>query len=84
MSIYLVIGIIVLIAMVAVAISAASQARELAVKDERSPDDQLGEFKRMFEAGEINEDEYQKMRKIIAEKMVKQVRANRGDWKANE
>lgn len=74
MNTYLVIAIVVLVVMIAVAISFATRARSLAVQDELLPDDELAEFTRMREAGEISEEEFRKMKKIIAEKTVKQAR----------
>ncbi len=74
MSLYLVVGLAVLVALIAVAISVVSQSRNLAINNETAPDDELGEFKRMFEAGEISEEEYRKMKKIIAEKTVSRIK----------
>jgi len=74
MNTYLVIAIVVLVAMIAVAISFAGRARRLAVQNELLPEDELAEFTRMHEAGEISEEEFRKMKRIIAEKTVKQAR----------
>lgn len=74
MSIYLVIGLVVLVALIAVAVSVAGQARSVAVQNETMPDDELAEFRRMRDEGEISEEEYRKMKKIIADKTVERVK----------
>lgn len=76
MTTYLVVGIIILVALIAVAISVAARTRRLAVQNQIVPEDELAEFKRMHEAGEISEEEYRKMKKIVAEKSVQQARGD--------
>lgn len=74
MNLYLVVGIIVVVAMIAVAISVVSQARNAAKQNDILLDNELAEFQRMRDEGEITEEEYKKMKKIIADKTLEQVR----------
>lgn len=57
-----------------IAIFLTVRARRLAVQDAVVLEDELSEFQRMLEAGEINEAEFLKMKKIIAAKAVQRAK----------
>ena len=74
MTTYLVFGIIVLLVLIGVSISITNRARSVAVQNKVLPEDELIEFRKMRNAGEISEEEFRKMKKIIADKIVEQAK----------
>ena len=74
MNNYLIAGIVVLIVMIALAISLANRARRLAIQNEELSENPLAEFEQMRESGEISEEEFRRMKKIIAEKTVRKAK----------
>jgi uncharacterized membrane protein len=74
MNRYLVTGIVVLAALIAVAITLAGRARRAAIRNEEMPGDELAEFRRMRDAGKISEEEFRRMKKIVAGKTVQRVK----------
>ena len=70
MTTYLVVGIIVLVVLIAVAISVVSRARQFAMQNEPLMEDELAEFERMRDDGQISEEEYQKLRKVYSAQAV--------------
>ena len=73
MTLYLVIGVALLIALIAVAITVIGQTRKLAVRDQIS-EDKLAEFKSMREEGTISEEEYRRLKKIVADQTVQKAK----------
>ncbi len=74
MDISLVITSVVIVCLIVLAITLAIRARRLAVQDQVPLDNQISKFQQMFEAGEISEAEFRKMKKIIATKAVQQAK----------
>ena len=70
----LVITSVIAAGLIFIAIFLAVRARRLAVQDAIVLEDELSEFQQMFEAGEINEEEFLKMKKIIATKAVQRAK----------
>ncbi len=76
MSPLLVVGIILVVVTMALAVFLVDRARRLAVHDDNSPHNELDQFELMREAGEISEEEYRRMKKIIADKLVQRVKGD--------
>ena len=70
MTTYLVVGIIVLVALIAVAVSVIGRARRFAVQEHAPMEDELAEFERMRDDGQISEEEYQKLKKVYSQQAV--------------
>ncbi len=70
----LVITSVVIVCLIVMAIFLATRARRLAVQERLPPDDQISKFQQMFEAGEISEEEFREMKKIIATKAAQQAK----------
>lgn len=67
----LVISIVVVMLLIMTAVVMASRARDMAMDSSSNPiDDELAEFKRMREEGRISEEEYRRLRDVVAAKTV--------------
>lgn len=74
MTPYLVIGIIILVLLIAFAVFAVSRARDLVAQDEEMIEDELGEFEQMHEEGKISDEEYRRLKRIVAEQIVEKAK----------
>lgn len=73
--IYLIVGLIVLVVLIAVAIAVLKKARALAIdNNEPLSTNELTDFDRMREEGTISEEEYRRLKKVVAVKTLDKVK----------
>ena len=70
----LLVVLVVLVILLAFAITSVFRARNLVLPDSRGQDDELTGFQQMRDEGTISEEEYIRMKKIVAVKTVDQVK----------
>lgn len=73
-NLYLIVGIIVLVCLIAVAISAVGRARSLALQDDPMVKDELSEFQQMRDEGKISEEEYHRLKKVVSDQTLEKIK----------
>ncbi len=73
-NLYLIVGIIVLVSLIAVAISAVGRARSLALQDDPVVKDELSEFQQMRDEGKISEEEYHRLKKVVSDQTLEKIK----------
>jgi hypothetical protein len=76
-ELYFVAGAAILTALVIAALRIALTVRGMAMRSGPPPEDDLEEFRQMRDEGKITEEEFQRLRRAVAEQSVKQARSPR-------
>ena len=68
------VGVVVLVVMTVVAIQATMRARAMVHEEPALLEDEFAEFQRMRDEGNITEEEYQRLKRVISEQTIQKAK----------